>query len=589
MGKKFLKISLVLWIFISYLCPQVKAQEDLTISNWMVEANLVKTGDLHIVEDITFEFHENFNGVFREIALDKTSGISDISVKEIKGDSSVQYTLVENAQEGDQGVYLLKKDPERTTIQIFSPSENQKRTFRISYVVKNVATKYSDIGELYYQFLGKENETPIDHFIVNIQFPQEDIKNQVKIFAHGPLNGQVLKRTNTIYTLSVENVPPDTFIEGRALFPRKWIPLSNRTVHTNQYENILEEERSYRNQILEEAQRKETIKNILKQASLGASILGIFVLIMFMILFRRKIHDFPLKESSKIPEDCTPAVASYLTNTLIGSNTIMATILDLFRKGYLKIEGEEDFIITKVKGVDENLLSHEKHFIHWFIDLMGKGKSVTPKEIEDFSKNNPSIFSNLYSKWQTKIKEDAFSKGYYDKTKGKYGVFFLIDFLILLLLGIFTIAYGSLLGLFSIGISILLLLYGISLFSRRSDYGYEQYKQWMKFKKYRKEFQKDSSIEDLSQQPLDPSLIYALSLGVDEPIRNFDVHRMNPSNRMYYTNGWIFWYFLFRSQENNALERSIHNSFEGSGTSFSGGGFTGGGGGGAGGGGAGGF
>lgn len=589
MRKKFLKISLVLWIFIFYLCPQVKAQEDLTISNWVVESNLAKTGDLHIVEDITFEFHENFNGVFREIALDKTSGISDISVEEIKGDSSVQYTLVENAQEGDQGVYLLKKAPERTTIQIFSPSENQKRTFRISYVVKNVATKYNDIGELYYQFLGKENETPIDHFIVNIQFPQEDIKNQVKIFAHGPLNGQVLKRTNTIYTLSVENVPPDTFIEGRALFPRKWIPLSNRIVHTNQYENILEEERSYRNQILEEAQRKETIKNILEQASLGASILGIFVLIMFMILFRRKIHDFPLKQSAKIPEDCTPAVASYLTNTLIGSNTIMATILDLFRKGYLKIEGEKDFIITKVKEVDENLLSHEKHFIHWFIDLMGKGKSVTPKEIEDFSKNNPSIFSNLYSKWQTKIKEDAFSKGYYDKTKGKYGVFFLIYFLILLLLGIFTIAYGSLLGIFSIGVSILLLLYGISLFSRRSDYGFRQYKQWMKFKKYRKEFQKDSSIEDLSQQPLDPSLIYALSLGVDEPIKNFDFHQRNPSNRMYYTNGWIFWYFLFRSQENNALEKSIHNSFESSGTSFSGGGFTGGGGGGAGGGGAGGF
>lgn len=57
-------------------CPiGSKAADDLTIPSWIVEANLLETGDLKIVEDITFRFNDKFNGVFREVVSDKTSGI----------------------------------------------------------------------------------------------------------------------------------------------------------------------------------------------------------------------------------------------------------------------------------------------------------------------------------------------------------------------------------------------------------------------------------------------------------------------------------------------------------------------------------
>lgn len=44
-----------------------------------------------------------------------------------------------------------------------------------------------------------------------------------------------------------------------------------------------------------------------------------------------------MREYHNIPEDCTPAVASYITGRNINGNIFFATVLDLFNKGYLRI------------------------------------------------------------------------------------------------------------------------------------------------------------------------------------------------------------------------------------------------------------
>jgi len=160
--------------------PQsVNAEEDLIIPEWVVDAQLLENGDLQIAEDISFEFNDYFNGVFREIVLNKTSGVSDIRVQELIGTALKKYTRVEEAKKGDSDVYLIKDETDKITIQIFSPLEDEVKTFRISYVVKNV------------------------------------------------------------------NVPSDTFVEGRILFPKEFIPLASNVQNIDNLSNILEEETAY--------------------------------------------------------------------------------------------------------------------------------------------------------------------------------------------------------------------------------------------------------------------------------------------------------------------------------------------------------
>lgn len=582
---------------------KVQAKEDLTIPRWNIEAELLKNGNLHIVEDLTYRFDDEFNGVFREIVLDKTSGVSDIEIEEITGTSYIPYTQVEKAKKGDRGVFTLENEDNKVVMQIFSPAEDEEKTFRIGYLVKDVAVKYNDTGELYYKFLGDENQTPINHFMVNLHLPDKDINNHIKVFAHGPLNGQIEKKDNHTFTLRVNDVSPKTFIEGRVVFPKEFIPLSNNIVNKNNYENILKEETGYTREIEEKAQQKRIRNKTFGEFSFVATALGSILLLFFLILFRREKYDLKSYDNSMIPEDCTPGIAAYLTNSIININTIMATFLDLFRKGYIKLEkdkqdknksdNDQGYIIYKIKDVDTQLLNHEKYFMNWFINEIGNGSQVTTKEIENFNENHSTKPYTLYNTWIKKIKEEALQLGYFDKSKSKYGTFFIVLFIPLLVLGIITLVYENLWGIGSILVATALVIYGISLLYRRSDYGYEQYKRWYSFKKYMKNQSTFPTQEYIQEQSNNISLIYALGLGVNQSIDDKDyADSMYHEKNFYHNNNWLVWYFLFTNNRNNALAKSIHDPQTGtnsSGGSFPGGGFTGGGGGGAGGGGAGGF
>lgn len=577
------------------------AEESLSIPNWLVESELLENGDLTIKENITFRFNEDFNGVFRDISLDKTSGIQNIKISEISGNGEVQYKRVKDAKKGDYGVFIVSEDSDQNIVQIFSPSSDEEKTFRLSYTIKNVAIKYNDIGELYYKFLGSENETPIDKFTVEIKLPKDDVDNKVKIFAHGPLNGQVNRKTNNIIYMEVDNVPEDTFIEGRILFPTEFIPNSTNIVDKNNYSSILNEEESFQKQIEKKAARNAALKSLFENISIAVAAVEMILFILLLNRFKREKDIYRAIKANVIPEDCTPAVASYLITMTVGSNTIMATILDLFRKGFIEVDdGQEysekrkklkDFTITKIKEVDNTLLSHEKHFMNWLFNKIGDGRAATTRDIENYSKNHESEFQSSYYDWQKRIKEDAINKGYYDKSTKKFGTFLIILSSITLILSFIALGFENLLGLIPFATSIMLLIYGIALHSRKSDYGYSQYKKWLEFKKHMKVSKNLKIIDDFTKYPIDISLIYALSLGVNkEIIRKFNIDNIHNNNQVHYqNNGWIYWYFIFAHDKNNSFSRSINKSFASNSSSGSGGGFSGGGGGGAGGGGAGGF
>lgn len=598
--KKYLRLVLFLLVVaIPMIYPTKSASaEDLSISTWKIEAKLQDNGDLQVTEDITFDFNEKFNGVFRDIMLKGTSGVSDIKVQEIKESSDeakalTAYKLVEDADKGQEGVYTLEKDEEKVLIKIYAPSENCLRTFRLSYTVKNVAVRYNDTGELYYKFVGDENSTPIGRLVIRIHLPQVTDDSRIKVFAHGPLNGTIEKESSTSYRLMVEHVPSETFVEGRILFPKELIPLSERSMNNDNYSKILQEEETYLTKLEQKQARKKAIKGIFEQATFFASGLGLAVFALCLILFRRKRNSIGYQEYyTSIPEDCTPAVAAQITGNFAGINTIFATILDLMRKGYFEITTEKDpyygnvsndtFIINLVKPIDNSLLQHEAYFIRWLIYELGNGKSVSSKDIEYYGKHNNTKFYTALNKWKNKVKADAVKKGYYDKSKGKISGLIIVLSMLLLILGIATAIFGSLYSLISLGMAIVLFIYGIILTVRLSDYGYEQYCKWINFKKAIKKFKPDFTKHDIIET-MDTSLIYALGLNtVKKPEKGFKYTD-------YSIDSWAFWYFMFVNTDDNSFRKSFEHSFIAASSSSSGGGFSGGGGGGAGGGGAGGF
>ncbi|MBW4828161.1 MAG: DUF2207 domain-containing protein [Clostridiaceae bacterium] len=591
--RKFQIIFLISIIILSFPSKPY-AEDSLAISRWLIESELLENGDLYIEEDITFDFSGKFSGVFREIVLEKTSGVKNIEVGEIIDGKEIKYDNINKGKKGNSNVFTIDTNNNSKTVTIYSPSKDQKKTFKIKYTVKNVAIKHNDTGELNYQFLGSENKTPIEFFSVNIKLPQNR-NNKVKIFAHGPLNGMTDFKDENLVHMEVEDVPKNTFVEGRILFPNNFIPKSSNLSNKSNYNNILNEEKALIKDIEKKELQKEKITKVLSYASLIAGGIGIITLALFLSKLKRKINIYEKTSSNIIPEDCSPAVASYLTLSHNNTEVIVATILDLVRKGYFKIEKNEkegkptNLNIIKIKNQDEKLLKHESFFIQWIIDTIGTGNDVDIENINKYGENYNDKFLEDFNKWQNLVKKETEDKGYFDLKVKKYGYILTVFSIIFFIISIATIAYGVIYGLFPLIISIIVFIYGLTLLSRKSDEGHVQYKKWKKFIKYMKNTKKININKEDLIYPLDMTLIYAIALGLNTDI--LDNFKSAVSDKNYTNNSWIYWYFF--SGNKHILHKSMEEAFNpisnynssniGGGGNFSGGGGTGAGGGGAGG------
>ncbi|NLY48161.1 MAG: DUF2207 domain-containing protein [Clostridiales bacterium] len=601
--KKHLKTLLVILFMalsLTFFPRQASAEENLEINEWKVEASLETNGDLVISEDITFEFNEKFNGVYREIVLDNIESITGITVAEVDTGSITEYKPAKKADNGDKGVYTVNEKKNKLTIKIYSPSRDEVKTFRIGYTVNNVAVRYNDIGELYYKFIGKENDTPIDRLVIDIYLPYEDRTGEVQAFAHGPANGVIERAGGGHYRLKVDNVQDGTYVEGRLLFPVEYLAESTNIQNIDKFKDILNEEAEYKAKIERDRQRSKAARRKFGYISLGAGLIGFLAFFLAMYECRRKVNkDILSIEYRDIPEDCTPAVTAYITYMRAADNMIFATILDLFRKGYLRIRGADEalgilendnYVIerTDINGSlsDGPLTDHERYFMDWLFIEMGNGIKVTTDEIRDYIRHKSTQFLNSQGKWMEKVKKEADRLGYLDHGKSSLGGMLIVLSFVNLVLGVITAVLGSPYAIAGFASFTVTLVYGISLFFRLSDKGYVQRKKWISFKNYMNRIYPNLTPDSIDTS--DPALIYAMALNVGASRGLAKKIGLTGLTDTLNTDSWLFWYILFGIDSDNSFNKSIRSSLVIP-SSGSGGSFSGGGGGGAGGGGAGGF
>lgn len=587
----------ILWIIVLliFISPTSFADTSMSITRWIVDSTLSDNGDLFISEDITFSFEDKFNGVYRDIVINGTEGIENLEVYEMVQGIEVPYSLVGSAKKGDKAVFTQTEEKNTLKLMIFSPSKNEMKTFRIKYTVKNVAVNHIDTGELYYKFLGSENSTPIEFFTASIRLPDKN-KESTKIFAHGPLNGSINFIEDDLIKLEVSDVPTNTFVEARILFPNSFISQStnkgNRTL-----DNIMDQELALIRSAEEKAISKARNKSIFNNIALIVS--GLIVALAGFIFNKlRRNVDIYDSLNSKYPEDVTPAELRMLMVSVIDSRALMTTIFDSARKGYINIEEIEssnkkkkDFLFSKTIRPRKDLLSHEEFLFDWLFNTIGNGNVVSTRDIEQYRKKSFDKFNRDFNSWQKKVSSDLKNRDYYDPSSKKWAFVTLTISIISFIVGIIAMVFEAFYGGVLLILSISLFVYSIFIFYRKSDKGYIQYQLWKDFKK-NLDYQ-GITLEDYNINiTTDKILIYALALGL--PMKSIDRfrERMPESHTSAH---WSYWYFMTNRHGGSSFEDRFNSSFYGSSASSTsssvggGGGFSGGGGGGAGGGGAGGF
>lgn len=606
---------------------QAAAAREYYISNYNINVTINGDGSANVEERVTYNFTGQFNGVTMDIDSSGTNGLEQPKVF-IDRNGTMQEVLQNDSSEA--GTYTLTKEGTIDKFKVYEPSTTEQKTFIYQYKLLDAVTRYNDIAEFNRKLIGTGWTTRIDNVFINITIPLGATRNDVRIFAHGPLIGEssILDARNV--KLTVSTVSPGTFVEARLLFPTKLVPQSHQIVQQDQLQNILNQEAGFAKQANQQrADARTTVANENTLKMVGS----IFVVLLFLIgigllvwiywKFDKELKSsFNAKYYRELPGEYTPAEMSVLMYMgSVNPRDIMATLLDLVRKRQLLITAtsidkkvlfwdkkEQDYTISiNAAAPSIELKPHESLLINWFIHDIGDGQSVLLGDLRDYvkDKGNALKFKADYDGWVGNVVFTAESNNFYDKTNKKSKTIGMLVGALYVGLGLlFLIMVKITLSFVLIILGVVMVIYAAAL-KKRTAYGNDQYRMWEAFKRFLKDFSQMDKAEIPSLILWEYYLVYAVSLGVAKEVIKqlpmvFREEDLNDPGLTFFNGMMVGAAFGYFSHFSNMFDSTIHtvegaitsaqsiansqnSSSSGSGGGFSGGSSGGGGGGGGGG------
>lgn len=596
--KKKLVIGFVLLVIIlfSFTTLITCAERSFAITDYQAQVKILENGDVQVSEIFEYDFNGDFNGIIRTIGTKGSDGLQYFKASEyFPTDKELNY---EQSTKGDMLTY-----------KIYDASSNERKLFLLEYRLKNVATLYNDTAEFYWKFFDESNTSPIGHIKIEVELPSAEVSvEELKVFGHGPLEGKVSIQEDGKVAYEVFRLSSNEMVEARILFPARIIPDSSKIINQNKFAQIMEEELGW----AKKANQGRGFNIIVILLVPLVILFNIFLAIRLYFKYDRELRpEVEMDYYRELPQDIAPAVLSKLVSIQgAGSKDIMATLMDLVRKKYLKIEEiqtgrKKDYKFILIEERDNsNLKAHESNLINWLFYSIGDGTSITLKEIKDYAKasRNQSSFRHNYNNWVKKVGEEFKKYNYFGeskeglKTAGKTVLMELAGIFLLFVLGI-------LLGMQVVFIMFVLfaviftgfgvIIYG-ALIRKKTQTGINEYTKWMAFKRFLLHFSNMKDYEIPSIIVWEHYLVYAISLGIaDKVISKLKIALSNQDISL--MNSTYLYHMTDRSGRlNSSMFKSFDNVFSSafattSSSTGSGGGFSSGGGGGGGGGGAGAF
>lgn len=583
---------------ISIFYTSVFAGQDRSfqITDYKAQAQILEDGDVRVSEIFTYEFSGNFNGIIRSIGITGSDGLEYFRASQYLP----QKKMLEITREAEGNM---------VTYRIYDQSSNERKSFLLEYQLKNVVTRYNDVAEFYWKFFDQSNSSPIQRVQIEVSFPGQILnKDKLKVFGHGPSQGQVFILDRGVVVYEVEDLLANEMVEARVLFPTSFVPDAGKIVNKDQYAQIMQEELAW-------AKRSDRENLFVIFGLLLIPVIIVLNIIMAIRLYfkydRELKPEMELDYYRELPADITPAVMSHLMS-IQGATTkdIMATLMDLTRKKYLQIKEttsggwikKKHYRFILLNKDTASLKQHETNLINWFFYSIGDGKSVTLKEIENYSKTSrtQSSFRHQYQQWQKAVKKEFQKYNYFGRSQEGLKVAVktvVLEIIILLVLVVgaillrvtWLVLIPLLLAIVFTGVG--LVIYG-GVIRKKTQEGVNEHEKWSAFKRFLQHFSNMKDYEIPSLVIWEHYLVYAISLGIAERVIS-KLRVVLADQNINMRNSALLYHMTDRNGQLNAsVFRSFDKAFssslvrtspsKGSGGGFSSGGGRGGGGGGAG-------
>lgn len=356
---------LLLFVIVIFNFVYASSETAYDISQYTIDAKVMKNGNLHVVENICFDFHDTANGIFRDIlycynyrnqkdtmkptsSRYQASNISNITVTELNSDGigKTYYNWISEsvAQVGMSNVFSVSKiesdDGYLDRIKIYIPSNSgTKKYLKIEYDIEDVAVLYQNAGEIYWNFVGNRWDCHISDLRVNIAFESSYQGEEIKFYPHGYTNITDITTKDGELSFFVKDLKKQTAIDARVVFPSRYL---NDIV-------LKKIAKPYDTQELVKTENSMDFGKIRYQMSSVFNVAIVFFAVIFLCIIIKKASQISSKGKNKKVEYYRDILnelplcdyAKIYRGHILNTNLIMATILDLKERNIIEMRAEK--------------------------------------------------------------------------------------------------------------------------------------------------------------------------------------------------------------------------------------------------------
>lgn len=515
-------------LFIFFMPFSVAYAKDYSLKEAKIYYFIQDNGEMDVTNDITYKFNGSFSEAWLTIPIGDYE-IKDVSVTEIKDGKEIPLK------------FEFTKDKKEYKITWNYKANNDIKTFRIKYKISKGLKVYEDVVEFYWKVWGSAWDKSLPALWVEVNLPSQIVNVQdINYWLHPKIEGKIgVKNDQSGIIAYAGNIPSKHWVEVRLVFPKSYIKNFNPNnvilISENGRDKILAEEEAW--------QKSEEQKEILSKNLEKAYLILFLVFLGLAVSISTKIKQKYGKEPEvlyegiyerEVPIDCPPAWVEMLVYKFetVGSDSIIASTLELARRGYLKIKEEakkglfgsspEYKIVLTDKEVDESLSEDLKALL---FEYKTYGDEFYLSDIDK------KKFSEFKEKFEQIVKKKV-----YDETKwitiekykevNKYVYLWLIIALysFLNIIVIATLPFNGLLVI----LNVLFIIISVSGLIHASIYrfGIKKYSyegklltlKWNAFKKFLKDFSLISQYPPASLVIWEKYLVYGTALGVAKEV-----------------------------------------------------------------------
>lgn len=592
-------ICFIVSLFIFSINLYAVSDVNYKIDDYIVDSRIDISGNMVVREVIKVK--GSFNGYIRDLKYKNSnsmvfdgsidsfygSNIYDASNIEVRKVGTINYDKELDFNVFDQSVNEFTMDSNCTvnkgcyeesditdgvSLKMYNETNNSSTYFYIEYLLGNVVVMHEDIAEVYFNFIGDMFDDDINKYKLRVFLPDKT-KELVRVWAHGPLNGNVrpIKDKDGYYYggyLEINNLYSNTPVDMRLIFDKNLILVDHPYLKKSEVlalDKILEVENL-------RAENADKEREKAKFFMYGSYILGSVYLVLLMLLFvyiyikydKELKTNFDMEYNREFIDDYDVTNIEYLFDKKITEKAFSTSILNLIYKKNIKIEqiDKKDYKLIKVNT--DNVSESEEYLMKMIFDNIGNKEYVLLSQIKKYAKEvhgTTSEFLTSFTTWQNKVTSESIKNNFYEaNTKIKVlGVLFsLIGFLVFYVMGRFN---GF--NLFSVIVFICALVFMIYAltFNKRTKRGAEDYQKWKAFKRFLEDFGRFDEKELPEIVLWERYLVYANIFGIADKVgktMKIKFNEINTNNQ--YSDGDLLFDYMMWNSLNHSINNTVRNS-----------------------------